>query len=569
MNPAPHDVVLRALEHLLAWPELARSPQLASFLEYIVHRTLEGQDQSIKAYSIAVDVFGRPANFDPQSDPIVRVQARRLRSLLRDYYADQGKGEPLQIKLPTGRYIPEFVQKDPVLEFKPLRVPEPSSPRSVISPRSSRYVLLAILTFGVALTALAGGYWFEKAQPRLAVLEQPSISIVEFANLAGVSGEAPIVSGLAVELVTDLEQFENIDVRYAGALPQEQTSLDVGTDYVLTGVARQDGDIVQYSALLTDAASTTVVWNKTIPIPRELANDTAIRDELSRLFSLVLGSPRGPLHAHARNWANAPEIEGQPTNLYLCRVMFDLYRETREHTRADRSRQCIEQLPEPERSSPIAAAIAAILSAKTAQRDGDQTQEEVWEQALREIDRAIEASPVSSFIWEQHARLREAMGQTTLALADYSSALQLNPANSDALAAYGNLLVLTSAAEEARPMLRVALEDAPDPPAWYFGGPTLLALSDGNYTRAVHFAERFVQSDRELGPVLAVVAAQGTADGAVVNRYLPQIMDTAAFHKSGIMPRLRETISDPALLQLISEGLTAAGLPANALEQAF
>lgn len=107
------DAVLAALDRLTAWPEMARSPQLTRFLDYIVNRRLDGDTQSIKAYSIAVDVFGRPADFDPQSDPIVRVQARRLRALLDQYYRGPGADETLQIVLPIGRYVPDFIEVDP------------------------------------------------------------------------------------------------------------------------------------------------------------------------------------------------------------------------------------------------------------------------------------------------------------------------------------------------------------------------------------------------------------------------------------------------------------------------
>lgn len=102
------ETILGALEQLLAWPEIARSPQLGKFLDYIVRLKLDGDEQSIKAYSIAVDVLGRPADFDPQSDPIVRVQARRLRTLIDEYYRGPGKDDLVRIALPVGRYVPEF-----------------------------------------------------------------------------------------------------------------------------------------------------------------------------------------------------------------------------------------------------------------------------------------------------------------------------------------------------------------------------------------------------------------------------------------------------------------------------
>lgn len=108
----PEVLVEAALEQLLSWPGLARSPQLAKFLNYIVKAKLSGDEASIKAYAIAVDVFGRPQSFDPQSDPIVRVQARRLRAALEEYYRGEGLDSPVRIFLPVGRYVPEFRYRD-------------------------------------------------------------------------------------------------------------------------------------------------------------------------------------------------------------------------------------------------------------------------------------------------------------------------------------------------------------------------------------------------------------------------------------------------------------------------
>ena len=113
MRTAPEEApgeqsVVEALEQVLAWPDIARSPQLARFLDYIVRRTIAGDAGSIKAYSIAVDVLGRPSDFDPQTDPIVRVQARRLRALLDEYYRGPGQASGVRIVLPTGRYVPQF-----------------------------------------------------------------------------------------------------------------------------------------------------------------------------------------------------------------------------------------------------------------------------------------------------------------------------------------------------------------------------------------------------------------------------------------------------------------------------
>ena len=85
-----------------------RAPMLSRLLQRIVEKTLEGADDSLKEYSLGVDVFDRGTSFDPRTDTIVRVQARRLRSRLKEYYAADGRRDPIRIEVPIGRYSASF-----------------------------------------------------------------------------------------------------------------------------------------------------------------------------------------------------------------------------------------------------------------------------------------------------------------------------------------------------------------------------------------------------------------------------------------------------------------------------
>lgn len=97
-----------ALDRILASAHFANAPALGAFLRYVVAQVLEGKASGIKAYTIGVEALGRPATFDPQTDPIVRIQAGRLRKALALYYGAEGRTEPLQITLPSGSYVPRF-----------------------------------------------------------------------------------------------------------------------------------------------------------------------------------------------------------------------------------------------------------------------------------------------------------------------------------------------------------------------------------------------------------------------------------------------------------------------------
>jgi hypothetical protein len=140
MNMVAHPVqepaeseIRAALERAVASPVLAASPRLASFLRYVVERTLAGDAVRLKGYTIAVEALDRPQSFDPQIDPIVRVEAGRLRRALARFYSGAGRDEPVVIELPLGCYVPMFRRRgvpldagDPLLQPGLAPVSDPS-----------------------------------------------------------------------------------------------------------------------------------------------------------------------------------------------------------------------------------------------------------------------------------------------------------------------------------------------------------------------------------------------------------------------------------------------------------
>ena len=82
------------------------------FLSYVVEEALAGRADRIKAYSIAIEAFGRDASFDPQSDPVVRIEAGHVRRALEMYYLTGGQLDPLLISIPMGGYVPTFMRRD-------------------------------------------------------------------------------------------------------------------------------------------------------------------------------------------------------------------------------------------------------------------------------------------------------------------------------------------------------------------------------------------------------------------------------------------------------------------------
>ena len=100
--------ILTHLERILASREFASAPRLSGFLRFVVETTLQGKAEEIKESLIAMEVYGRPADYNPQIDSTVRVEAGRLRTRLHKWYESEGRNEEVRIEMPKGRYVATF-----------------------------------------------------------------------------------------------------------------------------------------------------------------------------------------------------------------------------------------------------------------------------------------------------------------------------------------------------------------------------------------------------------------------------------------------------------------------------
>jgi hypothetical protein len=105
-----------ALERILRSNTFATAESIRQILRYIVERSISDRNQEVKEYSIATEALGRPQDFDPKADNIVRAQMRRLRQKLDEYYGVEGATDPLRVVIPRGHYHVEFHAQD----FAPL-----------------------------------------------------------------------------------------------------------------------------------------------------------------------------------------------------------------------------------------------------------------------------------------------------------------------------------------------------------------------------------------------------------------------------------------------------------------
>jgi len=140
---------LRQVEKVAASSVLHGSESLCKLLRYLAHHAIEHPGTPVKEYQIATEEFGRPPDFDPAVDSMVRVQAGRLRAKLLEYYAGEGTTDPVRIELPKGTYTLAFHKRDSA--SKSDRHPHPPEHSHPVNEQVPRAWLLSVVVLSVLL----------------------------------------------------------------------------------------------------------------------------------------------------------------------------------------------------------------------------------------------------------------------------------------------------------------------------------------------------------------------------------------------------------------------------------
>lgn len=223
------------LRRILESREFKRARRMGRFLEVVVNETLAGRGDSLKEHFLAIAVFDRAADFDPGGDPLVRVEARRLRSKLRDYYAGAGAQDPVRIHLPTGQYAVEF--------------PAPAS---------------EVAQEGKAIAVL----------PLTDLSATPDGALFSDGLTWEITHRLTRIPGLKVIAWNSANQFREVVPDLAGI----RVRLPVG--YLLTGSVRRNGHRMRIVAQLIEVASGAYLWSETYD--RQIDAVVAVQDEIAR-----------------------------------------------------------------------------------------------------------------------------------------------------------------------------------------------------------------------------------------------------------------------------------------------
>jgi TolB-like protein len=261
--PVSAQQIRQQLARICAAEEFQRSKRSRRFLSYIVEETLAGRAGRIKAYSVAISVLDRDDTFDPQSDPMVRIEASQLRRRLERYYLIQGVNDPVIIDLPKGGYVPVF-RAAAGLDL-PANTDTP--PNQVITAWriSAAVMTMAFLAVSVITLAL---FWMPTGKTRTLVIAagpNPTIQILPFSAVTTDDRSAAIAAGLADEVTQVLTGHGTLGVL---APPDKVGGVTRSrADMLLTGSVRSNAGVIRLTASLVDARMGTYVWTETYDMP--------------------------------------------------------------------------------------------------------------------------------------------------------------------------------------------------------------------------------------------------------------------------------------------------------------
>jgi len=276
--------VLAELDRVLASASFRASPQLSRFLRYAVECTLQGEGAQLKEYRLGVDVMGRPSSYDPRKDPIVRLEARRLRAKLREYYESEGRHDLVRIEIPKGGYAAAFFAvtsreeqtadvSEPAVRPSTQSYPgvEDSTSRQAVVHRSgwSRHARIGVAA--VVTIALLGLWGFRRIWERPAgngAREIESVAVLPLRNATGDPAEDYLVDGITDELIASLSRLPGLRVmahstvfRFKGNNSNpEQIGRDLHAAAVLNGKLLERGDTIIVQADLIDVAQGRQLW---------------------------------------------------------------------------------------------------------------------------------------------------------------------------------------------------------------------------------------------------------------------------------------------------------------------
>jgi TolB-like protein len=304
------EVVLDALQRITTSKGFDAPDRSRRLLEYIVREALGGRGNRIKAYSIATEVLGRPSSFDPQKDPVVRIEAARLRRALEHYYLN----DTVVLDIPKGGYVATFKVREPQAAAEGRESAERAGQTAVAQGVAGRNRAIAGFVIFTVMSAIYFAFdfpeWARSKQPGpdQGAIHTPGVTIKPLVDLTKTGSSGLLVQGLTERIIERTSRFRDLTV-IASDVDTAKPTVEAAR-YEFGGTVRMIAESLAVQTRLVDRTDGRVLWADSLETSLKAGQLFSVEAEISNQIAAKIGEPNGIIFNADRQSA----IETPPEN---------------------------------------------------------------------------------------------------------------------------------------------------------------------------------------------------------------------------------------------------------------
>jgi len=574
--------ILDQLRRILESSDFQSSERNRRFLSYVVDETLAGRADRIKAYSVATSVFDRDDTFDPQADPIVRIEASRLRRSLDRYYLTAGRDDRVLITIPKGSYVPGFATVPHELFAPSGPIPEGDreasrAPRA--HPLRSR-IRASYVTWGAAVPLVAvltwlGVSWFGHLPPfsnyagQAANLRNgPAIFVAPFDNDGSPPEHGDLARGLTREVIRALTRFNSLfifgpETTFRYGTDSAGMAADLGVDFILSGGTTVSSGGLQVTASLINAKSGQYVWSGKFEAGLQAAEIIKVRDDIASQVARELAQPYGVIFNQ-----QVKEIEGRPPKSftsYECVLQFYRYWRTYSADLYAPVHECLERaiVADPDYADAYASLSIVYADAYRFKLDKGAIAGDPLARATELAQRAVELAPNSAHSYQALHLVYWLAHDVERSLEAAERGLALNPNDTNLMAELGLRYSMVGRWDKGVALVKEAYARNPAQPTMYRLALFLEHYRNGRYEEALAEAKKVDTPGIIYGHIARAMAYAQLGRDEEATFEVKAILAADPAYGENVVRDLEQRNVYPALVRMIVDGLEKAGLSAN------
>jgi TolB-like protein len=451
------DVIRKQLLKILSSYEFRNSQVLSRFLQFVVEELLAKRPNEIKEYTIGVRALGRSADFNPQTDAVVRIHAGRLRRILHEYYHATGLHDPILIDIPKGSYVPVF---------KFLNVDKPI---------------------------------VEKINDVSVLNRKATLAVFPFHNISPDDSKEYFAQGIGEQLCSDLAKFQHLSVisyystyKFAAEKASREIHDLFDIDYIVTGSTRFFDGMVQVNTQLALGESDTLLWSQSFLREFNPDNILGLQDDLIQQIAYKIADSDGIItnNIARRSSQKRKNVFGVYEAVYLYYSFRGIY----DAESYERSKMALENAAtvEPDNALLWALLSRLFLNSYVFKLDADP---EDFQKAKAYAEKALLLDQNCQYAYKALAWVHLLSGKINDCEQAIRQCLDLNPNPPSITGAMGFLMICIGKYTQGFNLLLKALSLSPVLP-WYCNvGLSLYYYYAGKYEEALEWAQKAQPSD--------------------------------------------------------------------------